>query len=151
MNPNEAMIQIYWAWLQGVMGRPERGMAAAEMAYRLNPRHPLWYDVFLARLHFQLRHYGEAASILEKRIWDAPARHLRETGWRVAAYAHQGRLDEAVRCGDELVREIASHWRGDPGAGPSDYVDWIVWSSLLQHAVDVERLRAGLRLAGLPA
>jgi hypothetical protein len=30
-------------------------------------------------------------------------------------------------------------------------MEWIVWSSLLQQAADMERLREGLRLAGLPA
>ena len=151
MNPNDATIQIYWAWLQGATGQPERGMAAAELAIRLNPRHSLWYDMFLARLHFQLGHYQEASALLEKRISDSPARHLRDTGWRLAAYAHQGRREEAALCGEKLVREIGFHWRGEPGAGRSDYMDWIVWSSLLQHAADNERLRAGLRLAGLPA
>src|SRR5215212_6071944 len=29
MNPNDAMIQIHWAWIQGVVGKPQRGMAAA--------------------------------------------------------------------------------------------------------------------------
>jgi adenylate cyclase len=151
MNPNDASIQILWAWMQAVTGKPERGMAAAETAYRLNPRHPLWYDRFVARLHFQLGHYGEATALLERSILGIPARRLRDTGWLVAALAHQARLDEAARRGEELVREIACHWRGDPGAGPSDYVDWIVWSSLLQHAADIERLRVGLRLARLPS
>jgi hypothetical protein len=70
---------------------------------------------------------------------------------RTDVVSEKGRLEEAARCGEELVREIASHWRGDPGAGPSDYMDWLVWASLLQRAADNERLRAGLRLAGLPA
>jgi hypothetical protein len=151
MNPNDATIQILWAWMQAVTGKPGRGMTAAETAYRLNPRHPLWYDLWLARLHFQLGHYGEAAALLEKRIFELPARHLRHIGWRVAAYGHLGCVEEAVLCGDELVRAARSHWRGDPGAGPADYMDWIVWSSLFQHAADVERLREGVRLAGLPA
>jgi Flp pilus assembly protein TadD len=150
MNPNDASIQIIWAWVQEVTGKPERGMAAAEMAYRLNPRHPLWYDGILARLHFQLGRYGEAAALLEKRIFDSQARHLRVMGWRAAAYAHQGRLKEATSCGEELVRGIASRLRRDPRAGPSEYMEWIVWTALHQHAADTERLRAGLRLAGLP-
>jgi hypothetical protein len=151
MNPNDAVIQIFWAWMQGVRGKPERGMSAAALAYRLNPRHPLWYDMFLARLNFQLGHYNEAATLLEKRIYASPARHLRDMGWRVAAYAHLGRLDHAASSGEELVREIAAQWRGDPAARPSDYVDWVVWTSVLEKSADVERLRAGLRLAGLPA
>jgi tetratricopeptide (TPR) repeat protein len=151
MNPNDAVIQLLWASVQGVRGKPERGMAAAALAYRLNPRHPLWYDSNLGRLHFLLGHFGEAVALLEWRKWDAPARNLRDMGWRVAAYGHLGRLEEAARWGEELVREIASHWRGDPAAGPSEYMDWIVWSSLLEHDADMERLRAGLRLAGLSA
>jgi hypothetical protein len=53
-------------------------MAAAETAYRLNPRYPLWYDGILSRLHFQLGHYAEPAALLEKPIFDgSPARSLR--------------------------------------------------------------------------
>jgi tetratricopeptide (TPR) repeat protein len=151
MNPNDAVIQLFWAWIQGVRGRPDHGLTAAGMAFRLNPRHPLWYDMYVARLHFLLGDYAEAAALLEKPMWDVPARHLRDVGWRVAAYGHMGRLDQASRCGEKLVREIASHWCGDPGAGPSDYLNWIVWASLLEQPADIERLREGLRLAGLPA
>jgi len=151
MNPNDAVCQIFWAWIQGVRGKPERGMPAAEIAYRLNPRHPFWYDMFVARLHFQLGNYAEAAGLFERRTGDVPARYLRDLGWRVAAYAHLGRLDQAASCGEELIRTIASHWRGDPDAGPSDYMNWVVWASLLEKVADMERLRAGLRLAGLPA
>ena len=151
MNPNDAVIQILWAWLQSVRGKPERGLAAVEIACRLNPRHPPWYNFNRARLLFQLADYGGAAALFEHRAWDAPARHLRDVGWRVAAYAHEGRLDEAVRLGEELVREIASHWQGDSGASASAYMDWVVWTSVLEQSKDIERLRAGLRLAGLPA
>jgi TolB-like protein/Flp pilus assembly protein TadD len=150
MNPNDATIQITWAWMQVATGKAGRGFVAAETAYRLNPRYPPWYDWNLARLYFQLGHYDKAGTLLEKRIFDAPSRNLRAMGWRVAAYAHQGRLEEATRCGEERVQGIASLWRGDPGTGPSDYVDWIVWTATLQHAADRERLRAGLRLAVLP-
>jgi adenylate cyclase len=151
MNPNDSHIQLFWASVQGMRGKPERGMAAAALAYRLNPQHPLWYDMFLGRLHFLLGNFTEAAALFEKPMWDAPARNLRDMGWRVSAYAHQGRVDAAALYGEQLIQEIASHWRGNSAAGPSDYVDWIVWSSLLQQSADMERLRAGLRLAGLPA
>jgi tetratricopeptide (TPR) repeat protein len=151
MNPNDAVVQILWARLQGIRGRPEYGIAAAETGCRLNPRHPPWYNSFIAQMHFQLGHYDETSRLLEKRMWNVPARHLHDLGWRVAAYGHQGRLTEASGLGEELIREIGSHWRGDPSAKPSDYMDWIVWYSLLERSADRERLRTGLRLAGLPA
>jgi hypothetical protein len=42
-------------------------------------------------------------------------------------------------------------WRGDAAAGPNEYVDWFVEVSYLRRDEDAERLREGLRRAGLPA
>lgn len=42
-------------------------------------------------------------------------------------------------------------WRGDPSAGPADYVDWLVDTTYLRRPEDEALLREGLRLAGLPA
>ena len=42
-------------------------------------------------------------------------------------------------------------WRGDPAAGPAEYVDWLVEPSYLRRPEDAAHLREGLRLAGLPA
>src|SRR5215212_2295573 len=50
MNPNDATIQIYWAWAQACFGRPEDGLPAADLAFRLNPRHPRWYSEYLSRI-----------------------------------------------------------------------------------------------------
>jgi tetratricopeptide (TPR) repeat protein len=151
MNPNDATVQIFSSWLRSMRGKRDQGVAAAEMAYRLNPRHPSWYAQILGRLHFQQGEYDKAASLLERVSSDAPARALRDLGWRVAAYGHLGLTAEAARWGDELVRGMGSHWKGNPDAGPADYMDWVVWSSLLEQPEDQECLRAGLRLAGLPA
>src|SRR5262245_13062256 len=66
VNPNDPTIQIGWGGFQGYAGRPEQGLTAAEIAFQPNPRHPGWYESFLARLLFQLRHYAEAAPLLEQ-------------------------------------------------------------------------------------
>lgn len=71
--------------------------------------------------------------------------------WRAAAYGHLGRLEEARRCAETFVQSVRSYWRGDPSAGPSEYVNWLVDVSYLRREEDVERLREGLRRAGLPA
>ena len=39
MNPNDPTILMFWAWMQACIGRPERALAAAEIAFKLNPRH----------------------------------------------------------------------------------------------------------------
>ena len=151
MNPNDHMIQIVWAWVQACVGNPEHALAAVEIAFRLNPRYPSWYNFYLSRILFQLGRFGEVASLLEQRIFDAPARHGREMGWRAAACAYLNRADEAQKASELFLRTIGSCWNGDPAAGPSEYVNWLVDSSCLKRHDDMERLREGLRLAGLPA
>jgi adenylate cyclase len=95
MNPNDATIQIYWAFVQACLGRPEVGLPAAELACRLNPRHPGWYSYYLSRILFLLRRYGETAAMLERRTFETPTRHPRDVAWRAAACAYLGRSEEA--------------------------------------------------------
>jgi len=35
--------------MQGALGRPDLGLAGAEMAYRLNPLNPSWYNYYGSR------------------------------------------------------------------------------------------------------
>ena len=134
------------------MGRPERALPAAEIAFRLNPRQPGWYNYYLSHILFQLGRYSEAAVLLEQRTFDTPTRHPRDMAWRAAAYGHLGRIEEAQRCGGVFIQSVSSLWRrGDPAAGPAEYVNWVVDVAYLRQPEDVERLREGLRLAGLPA
>jgi adenylate cyclase len=151
MNSNDAVIQIVWAWVQGCVGKPERALPAAEIAFRLNPRHPTWYNYYFSHILFQLGRDGDAADLLEQLTMDAPARHPRHMAWRAAAYGHLDRIEEARRCGELFIRSVASCWRGDPAAGPAEYVDWLVDVAYLRRPEDMNRLREGLRLAGLPA
>jgi hypothetical protein len=72
-------------------------------------------------------------------------------GWRAAACAYLNRADEAQKASKLFLRTIGSCWIGDPAAGPAEYVNWLVDSSCLKRHEDMERLREGLRLAGLPA
>jgi len=151
LNPNDPLIQILWAWVQACVGRPERALPAAEIAQRLNPCHPSWYNYYLSHILFQLGRDKEAAELLEERTMDAPARHPRDMAWRTAAYAHLGRIEEARQCAETFVQSVRSYWRGDPGAGPREYVDWLVDVAYLRRDADMGRLREGLRQAGLPA
>ncbi len=151
MNPNDAMIHIVWAWVQACVGKPEHALPAVEISFRLNPRYPRWYNFYLSRIFFQLGRFGEVASLLEQRIFDNPARHGRAMGWRAAACAHLNRIAEAQQASQLFIRDVSSCWRGDPAAGPAEYVDWLVEGACLKRHEDIERLYEGLRLAGLPA
>ena len=151
MNPNDATIQIFWAWAQACFGRAERGLSAAELAFRLNPRHPQWYGGFLSRILFLLGRYEETVKRLEFRMRDAPTQHRRDMAWLAAAYGLVGRSDLAKQCAAWLAEGLGQTWRGDPNASPREYVDWLVDNLYLRRPEDEELVRQGLRRAGLPA
>lgn len=151
MNPNDPTIQVVWAYVQACLGHPEPGLAAAELAKRLNPRYPRWYDDYLSRILFLLGRYEETATILRQKTSEAPEDHPRDMGWRTAACGHLGWEDEAHRCAGWFVQAVRNYWRGDPAAGPREYADWFVDVSCLRRVEDEERLREGLRAAGLQA
>jgi TolB-like protein/class 3 adenylate cyclase len=151
MNPNDATIQIFWAWAQACFGHAERGLSAAELAFRLNPRHPQWYGGFLSRILFLLGRYEETVKRLEFRMRDTPTQHRRDMAWLAAAYGSIEHSDLAKQCADWLVEGVRQVWRGDPNAGPRDYVDWIVDNLYLRRQEDEELVREGLRRAGVPA
>jgi adenylate cyclase len=88
---------------------------------------------------------------MEERNFNSPTRHLRQVAWRVSTYGHLGRTCEAKQSARLFIERAPSLWRGDPAAGPSEYVDWVVDVSHLRRDEDAERLREGLRRAGLPA
>jgi TolB-like protein/class 3 adenylate cyclase len=151
MNPNDAQIQIAWAWAQACLGDAERGLPATELAFRLNPCHPRYYEHYLSRVLFLARRHGDALAVLERITAESPLDHPRDLGWRAAACGHLGRTLEGQRCAGLFLEAVHKAWRGDPAAGPGQQVEWLVDTSYLRRPEDEAHLRKGLRLAGLPA
>ena len=150
-EPERRVDSDHLGWGEGVPRRGRAGMEGAEIAFRLNPRHPIWYNNYLSRIVFLLERYDEVDRLLRHKTTVAPAMHPRDTGWRAAALGHLGRADEARACAEAFVEGVRARWRGEAGAGPRGFVDWLVDVSCLRRAEDVARLRRGLELAGLPA
>jgi adenylate cyclase len=151
MNPNDANIQMGWAWATACLGEAERALPTAELAMRLNPRHPRYYEHYLSRVLFLARRHTDALAILERITEEEALLHPRDLAWRAAACGHLGQIDKAQHCAGLFVDAVRQRWRGDPAAGPAEYVNWLVECSYLRRPVDEEHLREGLRLAGLPA
>jgi tetratricopeptide (TPR) repeat protein len=150
MNPNDALIQMVWAYAQACLGDAERGLPAAELALRLNPRHARYYLHWYSRVLFLARRHDDARALLEQITIADPLRHPRDLAWWAAACGLLGR-QEARRYAGWFVEAMRKAWRGDPAAGPAEFVDWLVERSFLRRAEDAAHLREGLRLAGLPA
>lgn len=151
MNPNDATIQIFWAWAQACLGNPAKGLAAAELAQRLNPRYPHWYSYYQARVLFLLRRHEDVVAKLRYRMTGEPTLHRRDMLLLSAAFGLLGRAEPAQQCARWFLEGVKDGWRGDPNAGPPEYVDWFVDTSYLRRPEDEGLLREGLRLARLPA
>jgi TolB-like protein len=151
MNPNDATIQIYWAWAQACLGNAAKGLAATEIAQRLNPRYPHWYSYYQARVLFFLRRYEDAVAQLQYRMAGKPTLHRRDMLLLSAAFGLLGREGSGQRCVGWFLEGVKDVWRGDSNAGPSAYIDWFVDTSYLRRSEDEALLREGLRSAGLPA
>ena len=105
LNPNDPLIQIFWAWVQSCVGRPERALLAAEIAFRLNPCHPGWYNYYRSHILFQLRRDQEAADLLNGSRWlhQNATRATWPGGQRCAViWAASWRRSDAPRCSCSL-------------------------------------------------
>jgi adenylate cyclase len=97
MNPNDALIQVVWAYAQACLGDTERGLPAGELALRLNPRHARYYLHYHYRVLFLARRHEDARALLERITIGEPLLHPRDLGWWAAACSRLGREEEARR------------------------------------------------------
>ncbi len=72
-------------------------------------------------------------------------------GWRAAALACAGRLQEARAEGRRFLSVIRNVWRGPPEPSDEAITNWLLHCFPFRRAEERERLRAGLLAAGLPA
>ena len=126
-------------------GRPAEAAEAIGKAMRLNPHYPPDYLFHLGMSRFGMERFDKAAEPLEearKRVPD----HRGTLTFLVATYGYLGRAKEAATALEKL-KQIAVN----------AVVDWRSSATVLQANIwpfaepaDLERLRRGLRLGGMP-
>ena len=107
------------------MGPIAKGLAAAELARRLNPRYPRWYSYYEARTLFFLWRYEDVVAKPQYRMTGEPTWHCRDM-LLSAAFGLLGRAEPAQQCAKWFLGGVRNAWRGDPNTGSPDYVDWFV-------------------------
>jgi adenylate cyclase len=129
------------------LGDHEAALAAMQRAMELNPYHPEDYLADLAEIFFVMQHYQEALELYDLVSHPTPKRRA----WRLSAFAHAGRLEEARSEATAFEAHVRSIWIGDPGAGLPEFIHWLFEHYPFAKRDDEERFRRGLRAAGLPA
>ena len=133
LNPNDAnALASYGSALAG-LGKHEEGLRHIREAMRLNPFHPEWYWLDLRAAFLSARRYSDAIEAYQRRT--------RPHVWvltRVAiCYAYLGRMAEAREITRRIL-ELSSGFRISTFRRGG-------WSD-----EDVQHLREGMLLAGLP-
>jgi TolB-like protein/Tfp pilus assembly protein PilF/rhodanese-related sulfurtransferase len=140
-------------------GQPEDGAEAIRGAMRLDPRYPYEYLFWLGLAQFNMEQFEKAAETLGQATQGNPEDD-RALILLAATYGQLGRVEEAQFAAEaqNLVRERRNAQRPDKDVseegiesfllGPYALEDVDLW--LFQESRDRERLREGLRVAGLP-
>jgi len=141
------------------LGRPEDGAEAIREAMRLDPRYPYEYLFWLGLAQFNMERFEQAVETLRRATQENPEDD-RSLIVLAAAYGQLGRIEEAqfAREAQNQVRETRGEQRPDSDVlqagvssflpGPYALEDVDLW--LFRESSDRERLREGLRVAGVP-
>jgi len=133
LNPNDANVLVTYGGYLVATGRHEEGIERILEAMKLNPYHPEWYWLSLGAALFKAGRYADALEAYRQRT---------DPGYwvlsRIAAcYAFLERKQEAAATVAEVLRQ-----KPDFSVAKINRADW--------SADDNERMRDGMRLAGLP-
>jgi adenylate cyclase len=133
LNPNDANARASYGVALANFGQHDEGIQHVREAMRLNPLHPEWYWLALGGAFLAARRYANAIG--------AYKRHTRSQLWvltRMAiCFAHMGRIADA----GGMTRRILEI---NPAFRISTFRNG-AWSD-----ADIEHMREGMRLAGLP-
>jgi DNA-binding SARP family transcriptional activator/TolB-like protein len=146
LNPNDPWTLISTALFYAFGGKLERSLAYADRALdvTLAPTRAHWaYDVTIQLL----RGNDEAVIRAADNAGDAP-RSL--PAWRAVALHYLGRQKEAAQEARRFVSGARSNWFGAVPPTDETIVRWVLHIQPIARRSDWERLRIGLKGAGLP-
>ena len=126
-------------------GRPDQAIEMIRKAMRLDPLYPPHYAFHLGMSRFVMGRFELAAAPLEEARGRVPD-HRGALTFLVATYGFLGRPDDAASALDQLQRLAVNalvNWRLS-----TTVLEANIWP--FKDPADLERLRQGLRLGGMP-
>lgn len=145
LNPNDAELAVDRGTTLMCLGEADAAIGLILTGLRLNPLHQESCLADLAEAYFVAHRYEDMIQAAEQ-IGDPTPRF---SAWRAAGYAMAGRGAEAKHHAEVFLKQLNAIWEGAPGAGPGEYVDWLLSWSPFRRLEDRDHLLEGLRCAGL--
>ncbi len=158
MDTNDPVAHEAMATALIYAGRPAEAPPHIKQAMRLDPRFPHEYLYWLGLAQFGMERYEDAVGALAKAAQSNPDDD-RSLIILAAAYGHLKRTREAKAAIGKVNRLRGERQRQTPGTGLKTGIDVLLLGPYTQNDValwpfqkqaDRERLREGLRLAGVP-
>ena len=144
LDPNDADSYIVRSNILHRSGKHTAAEAAARTAMRFNPHYRADYLGALGRSLFGQERFAEAAAVLERAVNRGSGYGTMFYDDLAATYGFLGRIDEAKVVIDKSDKQSAE--RGWVPMTLGFVGRWITFN----HPVDMERVREGLRRAGVP-
>lgn len=146
LNPNAADILIACGLGAAYLGEAQRAKRLASRAVSLNPFHSDYYLADQAMIFCLAGDYADAIETgqqVREALPELP-------GWLAAAHALHGRVQEARQEGRRFLDLVAARWAGREPHSPERAVAWFLLVNAIRGEADLQRVRKGLALAGLP-
>lgn len=146
LNENDPWTLISASAYYAFCGRFDRATALASEAFELSlaPGALLWG--YRAIIHFLCGNYLETLDAADR------ANNIIKTlpAWKAAALYHLGRRDESIREAERFRNSVRSAWFGTSPPTDSTVARWLLHAHPIRRREDWERLRDGIRGAGIP-
>jgi tetratricopeptide (TPR) repeat protein len=145
-NPNDPWTHFSAALLYAFTGQIDRSTALVQLARdtALVPNKMHW--AYLVDIHFLRSDYNAAVEAADH----SQDTHRTVWAWRAAALAHRGDTRAAAEAAATFLKLVRQHWFGIEPATDNAILRWLLHLYPISRSEDWERLRGGLRLAGLP-
>jgi DNA-binding SARP family transcriptional activator/TolB-like protein len=146
LNENDPWTLISASAYYAFCGRFDRAAALASEAFELSlaPSALLWG--YRAIIEFLCGKYSETLDAADRAndiIKTLPA-------WKAAALYHLGHRDESIREAERFRNSVRSAWFGTSPPTDSTVARWLLHAHPIRRREDWERLRDGIRGAGVP-
>ena len=146
LNPNDPWTHFSAALLFAFSGQIDRSTALVQLArdMALVPSKMHW--AYLVDIHFLRGDYDAALEAADH----SQDSHRTVWAWRAAALAQRGDIRAAEEAAATFLKLVGQHWFGIEPATDEAILRWLLHLYPISRSEDWERLRGGLRLAGMP-
>jgi DNA-binding SARP family transcriptional activator len=146
LNGNDPWTLLSAASCQGFCGNFDRGNELVAEALKVSWAPTPLHWPYRAVLQFMRGNYLDAIDGIDR------ANNVAKTlaGWKTAALFHLGRKDEARIEARKFLNTIRSTWFGSKAPSDLEIARWLLHAHPIARREDWERLRDGIRGAGVP-